>query len=124
MIKRVLVVTGMFWATVSIAIAEQPNILVVMSDDQGVGDIGLAGNQWARTPVLDRLAAESAQFANIVAAPARPTPPEACWAGGEIACCEDVSGFEHGSAGASPAGGRKTREFRRFRIEATRSFSL
>jgi arylsulfatase A-like enzyme len=75
MIKRVLVVTGMFWATVSIAIAEQPNVLVVMSDDQGVGDIGLAGNQWARTPVLDRLAAESAQFANIVAAPARPTPP-------------------------------------------------
>jgi arylsulfatase A-like enzyme len=75
MIKRVLVVTGMFWATVSIAIAEQPNILVVMSDDQGVGDIGFAGNQWARTPVLDRLAAESAQFANIVAAPARPTPP-------------------------------------------------
>jgi len=49
---------------------KQPNILVIMSDDQGAGDIGYVGNQWAHTPVLDSLAAESAQFTNFVAAPA------------------------------------------------------
>jgi len=48
----------------------RPNILVVMSDDQGAGDVGFAGNRWAHTPVLDSLAKESAVFTNFVAAPA------------------------------------------------------
>jgi len=52
------------------AAGKRPNILVIMSDDQGAGDIGYVGNKWARTPVLDRFAAESAQFSNFVAAPA------------------------------------------------------
>jgi arylsulfatase A-like enzyme len=50
--------------------AEQPNVLVIMSDDQGIGDIGFNGNTWAHTPVLDQLATESAQFQNFIAAPA------------------------------------------------------
>ncbi len=49
---------------------KRPNILVIMSDDQGAGDIGFAGNQWAHTPVLDKLASESAQFTNFISAPA------------------------------------------------------
>jgi len=48
----------------------RPNILVIMSDDQGAGDIGYVGNEWARTPVLNKLASESAQFTNFIAAPA------------------------------------------------------
>lgn len=50
--------------------SQRPNILVIMSDDQGAGDIGFVGNKWAKTPVLDRLAKESAQFTNFIAAPA------------------------------------------------------
>jgi len=49
---------------------KRPNILVIMSDDQGAGDIGYVGNEWARTPVLNKLAAQSAQFTNFIAAPA------------------------------------------------------
>lgn len=48
----------------------RPNILVIMSDDQGAGDVGFNGNPWARTPVLDKLAFQSAQFSNFIADPA------------------------------------------------------
>ena len=48
----------------------RPNILVIMTDDQGVGDVGFNGNSWARTPVLDQLSVESARFTNFIAAPA------------------------------------------------------
>jgi arylsulfatase A-like enzyme len=45
---------------------EKPNVLVIISDDQGFGDFGFNGNTLVRTPVLDRLAGESAVFRNFV----------------------------------------------------------
>lgn len=57
-------------AAASAPSGKRPNFLVIMSDDQGAGDVGFVGNEWARTPVLDALAAESAEFTNFVAAPA------------------------------------------------------
>lgn len=51
-------------------ISGKPNILVIMSDDQGAGDVGYVGNKWAKTPVIDSFAAESAVFTNFIAAPA------------------------------------------------------
>ena len=49
---------------------QRPNILVIMTDDQGVGDVGFNGNKWVHTPVLDQFSAESARFSNFIAAPA------------------------------------------------------
>jgi arylsulfatase A-like enzyme len=52
----------------------QPNVLLIISDDQGYGDFGFNGNKLVRTPNLDRLAAESAVFRNFtVAAACSPT---------------------------------------------------
>lgn len=34
----------------------RPNIVVVLADDMGAGDLGAAGNRWAETPTLDGLA--------------------------------------------------------------------
>ena len=44
--------------------AARPNILMIMSDDQGWGDTGYNGNREVRTPNLDRLAASSLRFDN------------------------------------------------------------
>jgi len=49
---------------------KQPNVLLIISDDQGYGDFGFTGNALVQTPVLDRLADESARYDNFVVAPA------------------------------------------------------
>ncbi len=53
-----------------------PNIIVIMADDLGYGDIGAYGNPYIRTPHLDRLAAEGLRLtqhysASPMCAPAR-----------------------------------------------------
>jgi arylsulfatase A len=54
--------------------APKPNVLLIISDDQGYGDFGFTGNKLVKTPNLDRLAAESAVFRNFaVAAACSPT---------------------------------------------------
>ena len=40
----------------------QPNILIVLTDDQGWGDLGINGNSNIRTPNLDSLALSGARF--------------------------------------------------------------
>lgn len=51
-------------------LAAQPNVLLIISDDQGYGDCGFTGSKIARTPQLDALAAESARMTNFISAPA------------------------------------------------------
>jgi len=66
----------LFFATVQIVCAaeQRPNVLLIISDDQGYGDFGFNGNKLVRTPNLDRLASESALFRNFaVAAACSPT---------------------------------------------------
>ena len=50
--------------------AARPNVLLIISDDQGYSDFGFTGNAVVKTPHLDRLAAESAVFRNFVVAAA------------------------------------------------------
>src|SRR5690606_21124389 len=44
-------------------------ILLIMTDDQGVWDLGSSGNRDIDTPALDSLARESVQFTRHYAAP-------------------------------------------------------
>ncbi len=41
-----------------------PNVIFIITDDQGYGDIAYQGNPWLKTPQLDRLARESVQLDN------------------------------------------------------------
>ena len=55
---------------------KQPNIICILSDDQGAWALGSAGNPEIRTPHLDRLAEEGMRFSNFfctspVCSPAR-----------------------------------------------------
>jgi arylsulfatase A-like enzyme len=41
-----------------------PNLIVIYTDDQGIGDVGCYGHPEVKTPNLDRLAATGARFTN------------------------------------------------------------
>jgi arylsulfatase A-like enzyme len=43
----------------------RPNIILIVTDDQGYGDVGAHGNTMLRTPHLDRLHGESVRFTNF-----------------------------------------------------------
>ena len=42
-----------------------PNVIIVITDDQGYGDIGYNGNPHLITPNLDKFAGESIRFNNF-----------------------------------------------------------
>ncbi|CAN5395744.1 arylsulfatase [soil metagenome] len=42
--------------------AERPNVVVILADDQGWGDLGLHGNTNLKTPHLDSIATDGARF--------------------------------------------------------------
>ena len=46
-----------------------PNIVLIMTDDQGYGDLGHTGNPIIKTPFIDALAAESTSLPNYHVAP-------------------------------------------------------
>lgn len=49
--------------------ASNPNVILILTDDQGYGDIHSHGNELIDTPHLDRLAASGARFENFFVAP-------------------------------------------------------
>ena len=51
------------------ALAEKPNLLVILADDMGVNDLGCYGRAGRRTPHLDRLAADGKRFTSAYAQP-------------------------------------------------------
>ena len=52
-----------------VADRDHPNILLIMSDDQGWGDLHRHGNEAIHTPVLDALAQESVRFDRFFVSP-------------------------------------------------------
>ncbi len=63
---RSLLLGLFFWAgaAVSLFAAREatPNIVLILADDLGYGDLGSYGNRWHETPALDRLAGEGIRF--------------------------------------------------------------
>jgi len=49
--------------------ADRPNILFILTDDQGYGDVGAHGNPVLKTPHLDRLRSESVRFTDFQVSP-------------------------------------------------------
>lgn len=48
---------------------EHPNIILIITDDQGYGDFGFTGNPHVKTPVLDNFARQSIRFNNFYVCP-------------------------------------------------------
>ncbi len=47
----------------------KPNVILILTDDQGYGDLGIHGNLVIETPVLDQFASESAHFDRFYVSP-------------------------------------------------------
>ena len=62
-----LLVTAFLLSTVQAA--DRPNIIAILTDDQGWGDLSLHGNTALSTPNIDRLAKEGAQFDRFFVSP-------------------------------------------------------
>ncbi len=53
----------------SVFCQSSPNIILIITDDQGYGDFGFTGNPHVSTPTLDNLAKESIEFTNFYVSP-------------------------------------------------------
>src|SRR5688572_21325333 len=51
------------------AAAQRPNVIIVITDDQGYGDLGAHGNPVVKTPNLDAFAKESVWLKNFHVSP-------------------------------------------------------
>lgn len=49
--------------------SKHPNVLLILTDDQGFGDLGFAGNLHVKTPEIDQFAKESIRFTNFLVSP-------------------------------------------------------
>jgi arylsulfatase A-like enzyme len=49
--------------------ADQPNVIVILTDDQGWGDLSLNGNVSIQTPHIDQLAGDGARFQHFYVSP-------------------------------------------------------
>lgn len=66
-ILRLAAITNLLWAAV--AAGAGPNVVVILTDDQGYGDLSCHGNPLVKTPCLDRLRAESTAFDRFFVSP-------------------------------------------------------
>ncbi|GAB1474039.1 hypothetical protein MASR2M69_14800 [Bacteroidota bacterium] len=48
---------------------QKPNVIIILTDDQGYGDLSCNGNPVLKTPAIDRLQRESFNFTNFHVAP-------------------------------------------------------
>ncbi len=56
---------GLIMGGMSVQSAEKPNVILVMTDDQGYGDLSCHGNPDIETPNLDKLYSESVRFTDF-----------------------------------------------------------
>ena len=69
MISRLCSLIFLLFAGAFAQPAEKPNFIIIFTDDQGWGDLGVYGSPDIRTPNIDRLAHEGIRFTSFYAAP-------------------------------------------------------
>src|SRR6476646_1167380 len=69
-----------------------PNIIIILADDLGYGDLGCYGHPTIRTPNLDRMAAEGLRFTDFYAGQSLCTPSRAALLTGRLAVRSGMGG--------------------------------
>src|SRR5215212_861851 len=55
------------WAFTAVAADRKPNIILILADDLGYGEIGCFGSKLIQTPNIDRMAKEGLRLTNFYA---------------------------------------------------------
>ena len=108
MLKQQLWATAVFAATVLMAVASpggatKPNIIVILADDLGPGDVGAYGGTLVPTPRLNALAAEGTRFTQYYSASPICSPSRAALITGQYPARWRITSFlqtRKGNAGA------------------------
>lgn len=66
---RLLFLYSILSVTLFAQMEERPNVILIMTDDQGYGDLGYHGNPHVKTPEIDELAKESVRLNNFRVSP-------------------------------------------------------
>jgi len=56
------VLTVSIISALSLSSQTRPNVVLIITDDQGYGDLGFTGNPHVKTPVIDNFAQNSVRF--------------------------------------------------------------
>ena len=95
LLRWLLVWVGVGWVGVAAA-GQRPNVVILLADDLGVGDLGCFGRREHRTPHLDRLAAEGARFTKAYAAASVCSPSRAALLTGQSPARLRITTFLNG----------------------------
>lgn len=76
-IARLLCITGLLFANILPAQNKKPNFILILTDDQGYGDLSINGNPTIKTPNIDRLALEGQKWSSFYVAANVCTPSRA-----------------------------------------------
>lgn len=87
-----------------------PNIVIIMADDLGYGDLGCFGNTTIKTPVIDRMAAEGIKFTNYYSNGAVCTPTRAALLTGNYQQRAGLEGVIYAALNRRHEGGIQTSE--------------
>ncbi|KAF1544878.1 Steryl-sulfatase, partial [Eudyptula minor] len=73
--------------------ASNPNVILLMADDLGIGDLGCYGNRTLRTPNIDKLAEEGVTLTQHIAASPLCTPSRAAFLTGRYPIRSGMAAF-------------------------------
>ncbi|MCL4783875.1 MAG: arylsulfatase [Bryobacterales bacterium] len=94
---RLAAIGPLAFGAVPLRAASRPNVIVILTDDQGYGDFSCLGNPGLKTPNLDRLHGESVRFTDFHAAPMC-TPTRGQLLSGQDACRNRATSVTGGRA--------------------------
>src|SRR5882757_3378567 len=107
LLSRTAFLLAFAWASPMQAAAKLPNIVIILADDLGYGDLGCYGHPTIRTPNLDRMAAAGMRFTDFYSAAEVCTPSRAALLTGRYAirsgmCNDQYRVLRRLSAGGLP----------------------
>ena len=108
MIPRILALTATLTFSAAFAAARPPNIVLIVADDLGYGDVGCYGATKVKTPHIDRLAARGLRFTDGHCTSATCTPSRYALLTGEYPWRKKGTGILPGDAALIIEPGRTT----------------